>query len=548
MNTQPLPNPAFPPEARPMFPGSPYSPVHSPARRAGYAAIGMLLATLVNLGNGIVLANIPVFAGARSDYLVAVSLLPGVYIACNASANLMLVKGRAQLGIPKVTSLLLLAYASCALLLAIAPDSRLFAILLCASGGLAAAGLTTLSVYYVMQSLPQAIKPLGLVTAIGFVQLGTPLGHLVPIDLVADGGWRTLALTEFAIALIAGGAIALHPLPPSDRSKAFEPLDGLTLGLFLVANLCLCVALATGRLLWWSDTPWVGIAIVAALALYAAGSAIEANRRNPLLRLEWIGSWTILRYAAIALVVRLALSEQTYGAFGFLGLAGLDNDQFHILYALIVVGLLLGTVAAAASLAEERLPYQVMVAALVIAVAAWIDSGSNNLTRPENLYLTQSLIAFGTTLFIGPALVYGSLQMLRRGPQYLVSHVILFSMTQNIGGLAGSALFGTYQIARTKAHAAALAEGMMVGDPRIVERIQDGAATLSGHIGDPALRSAEGAGMLGQALAREAAILGFNDAFTMVALVTLSAALFVAVVILRIKFNIRLPFHNGAPR
>ena len=539
-------DPAFPPEARPMFPGSPYSPVHSTRRRAGYAAIGMLIAALVNLGNGILLANVPVLAGARADYLVATALLPGVYIAFDASANLMLVKARAQFGIPEVTRVLLFAYAAAALLLAIFPGAMFCSVLLCAASGMAAAGLTTLSVYYAMQSLPQPIKPVGLVFALGFVQFGSPLGHLIPIDLLADGGWRSFALIQLAIPLVAFTAISVHPLPPSDRSKAFEGLDGVTMALFLSANLLFCLVLAGGRMLWWHDTPWLGWALAAAIPLYAAALLVEGDRRNPLLRLKWYGSWTIARYAGIALVVRLALSEQSYGAVGLLGLAGLNDDQFHLFYVCILLGLLLGIVVATITLNEKRLPYQVMAAALVIALGAWLDTGSTNLTRPANLIFSQSLIAFGTTLFIGPALVYGSLQMLRKGADHLVSHVVLFSMTQNVGGLAGSALLGTYQIARAKYHAATLAEAMAVGDPTVIQRIQAGASALSGTIGDPGLRAAEGARLLGAALGREAAVLAFNDAFRLVTAVALCAALVLAGTIIRTRGRGRTALPKGA--
>ncbi len=62
-----------------------------------------------------------------------------------------------------------------------------------------------------------------------------------------------------------------------------------------------------------------------------------------------------------------------------------------------------------------------MFAALIIALGAWLDSNATNVTRPMQLYWSQSLIAFGTTLFIGPALLYGYIKMIAKGPNYLVS-------------------------------------------------------------------------------------------------------------------------------
>lgn len=525
----------FGPDEQPLFLGSPYSPAHPPARRRLFLLVGLLLGTIVNLGNGLVIANMSFLAGAAMDYQQSTALLTGVYIAFNASANLVLVKARAQFGIPAVTLTLLASYALAALLLLLAPALGT-AIVLSAVSGMTAAGLTTLSVYYCTQGLPAPKRPLGLILAIGAVQLGVPLARFVPVDLFSLGGWLTLGLLQLAVALLAMSVILAYPLPPSQRAQMFEPLDGVTFALFLVANLCLCIVLAEGRLLWWSDTPWLGWALAVCIPCYIAALTIEGLRANPMLRLRWFGTKVIASFAAVALVVRLALSEQSYGSVGLLTFAGLDSDQFHTLYLFIIGAQILGVIVAVLTTRMGTQPYQVMVAALIIAVAGWMDSGSNDLTRPDNIILSQSMIAFGMSLFIGPALVYGAMQMLKHGGSHLVSLVVLFSMTQNIGGLAGSALLGTYQVAQAKYHAAVLAEGLAVGDPLVTARIEQGAAALSGVIQDPAARVANGAGLLGDALAQQAAVLGFNDAFMLVSLVALAAAVFLAIVIVRLRF------------
>src|SRR5262249_11166278 len=152
---------------------------------------------------------------------------------------------------------------------------------------------------------------------------------------------------------------------------------------------------------------------------------------------------------------------------GLLTSGGLINDQLRTLFLIVLGTMALGMVVAILTLSQERLPYQVLTAALIIALGAWIDTDATNVTRPPQLYLSQALLGFGTTLFIGPALVYGILQVLRSGPDYFVSVVVLFSTTQNVGGLAGSALLGSYQIASARAHALTLAERVIPSDPQV---------------------------------------------------------------------------------
>ncbi len=77
------------------------------------------------------------------------------------------------------------------------------------------------------------------------------------------------------------------------------------------------------------------------MPLFATGLLIEHYRKSPLLQIGWIGSSEILRFALVALVVRIALAEQTYGAVGLLTSGGLTNDQLHILFSLVIVGMVL---------------------------------------------------------------------------------------------------------------------------------------------------------------------------------------------------------------
>lgn len=525
---------AFAPEERPTFPGSPFTPAHPGRRRIGYATVGLIAGICSTLGNGLVNVNVANLSGSMGLYTAEASWLPAIYIAFNASANLMLVKGRAQFGIPLITHGLLIAYACTALLQFVFPGFA-SAVLIRAVCGMTAACLVTFSIYNLMQAFPAKLRPLALVFGIGFPQLGTPIARLVSVEMLAQGNWQALHLIEFAIALTVLAASFALPLPPSEKSKAFEPLDLVTYALVLPALVMLCGVLGLGRVLWWTDAPWLGWMLAAAIPLFAAAILIEQNRARPLLQLRWIGSLDILRFAGVALLVRLALAEQTYGAVGLLTSGGLTNDQLHTLFALVAGAMLLGMVTAALTLSEKRLPYQVIAAALIIALGAWIDTDATNVTRPPQLYLSQALLAFGTTLFMGPALLYGFLRMFQRGADHLVSFIVLFSTTQNVGGLAGSALLGTYQVEAARYHAVTLSEHLVASDPQVAARIVGSAASLASAIGDPVLQGAQGAALLAQAMTREANILAYNDVFRLVAVLALLTAAYVGYIIV---FNI----------
>ena len=523
---------------RPLLPGGPYVPAHSPWRRGAYAGVACVTAITATLGNALISTNVTSIAGSAGEYVAAATLLPAIYVAMNASGNLSIVKARIRWGIPVVTQSLLAVYALAALV-QLAFPSFASAIVTRAASGLAASALITVTVYYLLEVFPPKLRPAALVIGIGFTQLGVPIARLFPVEMLAQHHWQGLHLIELALPLAALAAHQAFPLPPSDKAKAFAPLDFLTIALLVPAMLLISVVLSVGRVYWWTDTPWLGWALAASVPLLATAILMETLRREPLLHVEWIGSAGILRFAAVALLVRIALAEQTYGSVGLLTSSGLNNEQLRMLFTIVLGAMLLGIATAVLTLRPHGLRQQVIVASLIIAFGAWLDSHATNLTRPHQLYLSQALLGFGATLFIGPALAFGFLRMLERGPAYFVSIVVLFSSTQNIGSLAGSAILGTYQVIATRSHWAALADHLVGADPQVVARIQTGVHALAGRVTDPGHLAAQGGALLVQAATREATVLAFNDVFRFVAQLAVGTALFVLCFVVRDQWRAR---------
>jgi hypothetical protein len=524
----------FSKEERPVFPGSPFAPRISTGRRIAYVAAACVTGIGSTLGNALTNVNVGTISGSLGLYVAEATVLPAIYVAMNAGANLTLIRARAQFGIPQVTLVLLTAYALAAILQLIVPGFAA-AVVIRGVNGMSAAALVTLTIYFLLEVFPVSLRPIALVIGIGLTQLGPALARIIPVELLADDHWHGLHLFELALALTLIAVVALARLPPSERSRAFEWLDVVTIGLLVSGLLSICQVIGQGRVRWWTDSTGLGWTLAIAVPLLAAAFIIESLRARPLIRLDWLGSLGMIRFAAVAFLVRIALAEQTYGSVGLLTSGGLTNDQLRLLFACVSLAMIGGIAVAALTLSPQRLPWQVICAALVIAFGAWLDTSSNNLTRPSQLILSQTLIGFGTTLFVGPALVYGFLQMFQRGgADFFVSFVVLFSTTQNVGGLAGSALLGTWQTIAARAHAGALSEHLIASNPDVSSRLSASAAGISGVVSEASAQAAQGAGLLSQALSREANVLAFIDTFQFVMIVALAAA---AIIALRLAFQ-----------
>ncbi|WP_242187724.1 MFS transporter [Sphingomonas sp. CARO-RG-8B-R24-01] len=536
----------FAPHERPALPGSPASPEHSNAVRLAYGAIAVLVGLTGGLGTALISVNTTTLQGALGFDPTEIAWLPTVYVMTNASMNLLLIKFRQQYGLRPFTILFLGLY----VLLAF---GHLFvhglgsAIAVRAASGMAGAALSSLSLYYMMQALPTKWRLRALVIGIGIPQCATPLARLFSPDLLAMSQWRALYQFEFGLALLSLVAVSLLRLPPTERKPAFEPMDFLTFTLFATAIALFSAVLGQGRIVWWFEAPWIGWSLVIAIPLLAAALVIEHGRANPLLNTRWLGSADIVRFTIVTLMARLVLSEQTYAAVGLLTVLGQNNDQFGTLFVIIFVASVAGVIASAVTLDVNRLAHPVMLAIGLVAVAAFVDSRSTSLTRPEQLYGTQAVIAFAGTFFLGPSLLFGMTRALQAGAGHIISFLALFGMVNSLGSLGGAALLGTYQTIAEKAHSAAIVQSIDPTDPIVTARIAAGGGAVGRVIGDPTLRSAEGSALLAQTATREANVLAYDDTFRLVAILAGLTTAYLAILLIRRERRLRRAAPAGVP-
>ncbi|EQB02231.1 hypothetical protein L288_16860 [Sphingobium quisquiliarum P25] len=508
---------SFAPHERPLLPGSPATPDHPPARRAAYFAIGTLLGLTGGLGNGLLIANLPQIQGSLGLTSVEGAWLTAIYSMTSVCMSLLLIKFRQQFGLQRFIRMSLLGFLTVAVL-QLFVHSYAVELIVRGAAGIVSSGLTTLCFFYIMQAMPATARLAGMIIGFGLSQVALPLARVISPMLLRNGEIQNLFVLELGLTLLCLGSAALLRLPPSERIKAFEPLDFLTFCLFAPGMALLCAVLALGRVVWWT-TPWLGYAVAGAILLIGAALLIEHNRANPLLNTRWMRTRNVLRFIAIVAIIRILLSEQNFGSIGLLTLAGMTNDQLVTLNLIVTLAAVAGIAAGVLTLNPKDLLWPVVVSVAIIAIGAFMDADATNLTRPANLYASQALIGFAALFWMGAATMVGILRALSRGPSHIVSFSAVFGMAQTIGGLAGTALLGSYQIMRERLHSQEIVETLSATDPLVLQRIQQLGGAYARTLGDPLLRQAEGGALFAQQVSREANILAYNDVFFLIGVV-----------------------------
>ncbi|QYA08544.1 MFS transporter [Agrobacterium larrymoorei] len=481
-----------------------------------YCAAGLAFFITQGMGMNIVMANIYQLQGEFSGTVAEVAWLSAAYMAPYATFSIALFKVRQQYGLRPFAEISIIAFVFASCLNLFVTDLH-SAIVVRFVSGMAAAPLSSLGFLYILEAFPVQRKlTLGLSIALTGTLLSSPLARILSPTLLQIDGWQALYSMEVGMALAVLPIIYLLPLTPPPRVKVIERIDILSYLLFACGLGCMAVFLTLGRFYWWFETWWLGVLLAASIAFLTAMTMIELPRKNPMLDLRWIFSRTNLHMIAILLIYRAVSSEQSSTAVSLYQQLGILNDQTMQLYALIILATVLGGAACALLMLTKYVETAHVIALSTIALGAFMDSTSTNLTRPEQMYLSQAMIAFGAAMFLPPVMSKGFGAALAKGPPYLVNFITIFLFTQITGSMLTTGLLGSFVTLREKFHSNILVESILLQNPQVAQRVSQLSAAYSHVINDPALLKAEGLSLLGQQVTREAYILAYNDTFLLI--------------------------------
>lgn len=519
--------PVAPPRRRgaPMPAPAPYVR-KPPALMALYILASILIAATQGLGLNLISANLYQLQGPLGSTVNETVWLSAAYLAPNVSLTLLLTKMRAQFGLRNFAEWAIAGFVAVTLLHLFVDDLQ-SALVVRFFAGAAASPMSSLGFLYMLESFPPEKKlSIGMSLALTNTAIAPTLARLVSPGLLDIGDWNGLFALEAALALMSFCAIRLLPLNSPPKTPVIERLDLVSYAFIATGLGAIAVAVTLGPFDWWLEAPWIGWTLAGGALSLTVAAVIELNRTNPLVDLRWITSKEILHFAGVILLFRLLLSEQTSGASGFFQVLGLRNEQMVVLYLVMLGSSITAGLVCASILKPGRAPYIHIVALLFLIVGALLDAQATSLTRPEQMYLSQGLIAAAGTLFLPPAMAQGFASAMKKGMNYILSFLIIFLTTQALGGAMGAALFRTFVTIREKFHSSQIAENITLADPIVAARIAALGNSYRATLADPALRQAEGLALLGSQATREANILAYNDAFLVTAAAAALALLF----------------------
>lgn len=511
----------------PILPGSPANPDHPAHRKLAYLVIGLFLGLVGGAQNGFLLANTAALQGEMALTPVQAGWISVAFYSTYACMSMLLFRVRQEFGIQPFVKYAMIGLVAAnfiqVLELGYYPEIGARAM-----AGIAASGLSALSIYYLMQGLPASARIGALILGIGLVQTAFPLARAISPYLLVDGNISRAFQLQFGLSIISLGAVYLLRLPIGFRKKTFEKLDLPSITLFLVGVAALLSFLIQGRIQWW-DANWLGWALALAILCLGGCLLIEMNRKSPMLNTSWLSSRAILSLAITGAGVRVLVAEQSFGASGLFSALGYGNEQLTGYYFVLAGATFAGSILSLVRLDPRDLTRPILFAILVIAIAAFADTRTGIMSRPSDLYWTQAAIGFAAVFAMGPVLMEGMLRALAAGPAYVISFIAVFSLSQTLGGLAGVSALSAFHTIRLKTHLIDAGATLTATNQQLASEIGQISTDFAATISDPVLQRQAAAARISQEVGREAAVLAFNDVFFLIG--SLASIAFVAVLV-----------------
>lgn len=490
----------------------------------GYMLASLLIALGTSLNQGFLTVNINQIAGDLGVTTTDASWLIVAFIVPRCCLPVLLAKVRTQFGLRRFTEVGVSVYVVADFAALWMSDLR-SAVAVELLSGCASAALSTLAFLYMLEPLVPAWKMrLGLPLAMTALLIGTSLARVISPALLGDGGLVTMHALVLGMALMSLALVVRLPLNPVPRAKVIKPLDLISFVLLTIGFSGIIVGCVMGPIHWWQDSLWIGLLIASGFAALTGMVIIELNRDDPMLDIRWLASPAVVHLTGALLIFRIILSEQSTGAPRMFQVLGLAPSQLVELFTVICIATVIGGLACIAWIKPGREPQLHLIALIMIATGAWMDAQSTIDTRPEQMIISQALIAFAGMLFLPPAMMSGLMSALKKGPQYLLSFIIVFISTQSLGGMIGSGLFTTLINNRQALHYQQLQEQLATTSPALTAEIAQRAAILAPQISDTVQLRAQAVSQIATNASNQAYVMAYNDAYFLTFLLAVIAA------------------------
>jgi DHA2 family multidrug resistance protein len=376
----------------------------------------------------------------------------------------------------------------------------------------------------VFTRLPKSQQPIGLAMFSLAVTFAPAIGPTIGGYLTENYGWQTIFFVNVVPTAVMVATLYFTLERQPVQLGLLREGDWFGIATMAVGLAALQAVLEEGNKDDWFGSPFiVRLAVVAAISL-TLFIYNELTVEKPLLRLRLLTQWNFGIGTVAAVFLGFALFGSVYLLPAYLGQVQRYNAE-QIGNVLAWTGLpqllLIPLVPKLMQRFDAR--YIAVTGLLLFATSSFMNTTMSLDYSGDQFWIPNMVRAVGQALTLAPlsAISLGSV-----APQDAPAASGISNMMRNLGGAVGTALLATIVTKREQFHSNIIGQAVDLGREEVRSRIAQMTDYFLAHgVADPTAAHQQAIIALGNAVKRQALVLGFSDTFAVIGIVLVLAAI-----------------------
>ncbi len=393
--------------------------------------------------------------------------------------------------------------------------------------GFAGGVLIPMAFTLVLTKLPKPQQPIGLAVFALSVTFAPAIGPTIGGYLTENYGWQTIFFVNVLPTIVMVTALYLTLERQPMQLKLLKEGDWAGIFTMAIGLSALQTVLEEGNKDDWFSSPFILRLAAIALVSLSLFVAIELMIEKPLIRLRLLTRRNF-GFGTIAMtMLGFALFGSVYILPAYLGQAqGYNAEQIGEVLAWTGLPQLILIPLVPKLMQRFDTRYIAFTGLMIFAYSCFMNTAMSPDYAGDQLWIPNIVRAIGQAMVLTPltSVTTGDI-----APQDAAAASGISNMFRNLGGAIGTAVLATVITKREQFHSNIIGQSVTLGREEVRSRISQMTDFFLAHsVPDPAAARHQAIIALGNAVKRQALVMGFSDTFAVIGVVLVLAAVAVA--------------------
>jgi DHA2 family multidrug resistance protein len=393
--------------------------------------------------------------------------------------------------------------------------------------GFAGGVLIPMAFTLVLTKLPKPQQPIGLAVFALSVTFAPAIGPTIGGYLTENYGWRTIFFVNVLPTIVMVTALYLTLERQPMQLKLLKEGDWAGIATMAIGLSAFQTVLEEGNKDDWFASPFILRLAVVALVSLSLFAWIELSIEKPLIRLRLLTRRNFGVGTIAMTLLGFALFGSVYILPAYLGQAqGYNAEQIGEVLAWTGLPQLLLIPLVPKLMQRFDARYIAFTGLMIFAYSCFMNTAMSPDYAGDQLWIPNIVRAIGQAMVLTPLT---SVTTGDTAPQDAAAASGISNMFRNLGGAIGTAVLATVITKREQFHSNIIGQSVTLGREEVRDRIAQMTDFFMAHgVPDPAAAHQQAIIALGNAVKRQALVMGFSDTFAVIGFVLVLAATAVA--------------------